>query len=456
MRKKCIIFLAAGLLCISCIPKVPVCASTIADQIQQRLEEENEGGGEDVLPEDISVPDVSESEYPGGDMLPEDMPEEEAPAEIPSILEGMDLSSPEGIDTAIRVLYDAKFVNTGDVQAVRKAYEALPMSGKVSVANADLLLQIEEKTGQAPEKEEEDPAQDEESQAVNTKDPTQEDRLAGREYTFKCTDDAPSLTIILRFIEDIDSDGRGDVPKITLISPSMEEIAVDISQDELSTGKIQAAITATENFAQFDIIKASAGNWTISTTSDVMFERMEFQGTLDIIEDESTDSSEKEEIDPEPQESMALQYIRFFGVMGLLLFVLIFAVFILPRMLTKKPEKKEESENKNKDRDPSSFRRKTPEEEMAELRQQFEEYSEEMMAIDKEMKNQLDREQESRQKTEENDRLYVTQQDIDNDASITEYDGFGTGLLGPNEEDMRTDGEEDDFEDAEEDFQRFS
>ena len=442
MIKKAILpAMIAGMLAVSvAVPAYPVQASTIADSVREQMQETEDGktiaekiqeqvGGTDSEEEQIEEAPITETED----------------EDIPTLIEGIDMSTAEGVTAAIEAIRGQSRISLADLRAIRQAYSALPMSEQVLVTNIDVLEAEEVRKGIAGTTDSSGTGA--QNGPTNTNRPDTENKLRSNMYTIGISQASPSASVVVRFITDADGDGRNDVPDIVFMCPDTEEIRIDLTAPEIYSEKINAAVTVTDNFAQFDIASADTGSWTIKTSAEVIFEKMEYQGVREEPHNLTDSEVTAEPGEPQPvRESFLTRYGKLIGVCTVFA-ILIFLALTLPKRLVgndgmeddeeKKKKKDKEKNRKNtekagqEDAKEGRARKLTEDEEIAQIRAEFEAQQKQYERMDAENEERVRKIEESKKKEKTPDEVfYVTQQDIDNDDSIEEYDeGFGTGLL---------------------------
>lgn len=261
------------------------------------------------------------------------------------------------------------------------------------------------------------------------------------EYTL-ALDENHSVTLVVRYTEDADGDGRFDVPELTVTSPTGDiyEIHGDMPKG------MKGAITATESFIQFDISSASAGNWTFASSVNVMFNRMDYQGATALIEEESQESQEEtltiREETEEQGRSASSPLLLLIPLLGIV------AVLILPKILNKQKTAQPNPQERQKPKvvtpaDAAQKRKEEEEEEIRKIRLEMEASRRQAEEMDRENERRIREEEEARRAVADpNDMYLMTQQDIDNDGAgmeLEEYDEFGTDFLARINQNNQTD-----------------
>ena len=166
---------------------------------------------------------------------------------------------------------DGKEIAENDIRQVRYQYNSLNLSEKAKVNNESKLAAMENSYSIVYDY---DSLYATETDALVVDDSTKR----GTTYTFAISDNNNKTTIITRFTTDTDNDGVGDVPLITLLSPSGQDYEVEEQDTEIRVPEINISITWTDNYVQMDISNAENGNWTINTNLVCTFQQKEYAG----------------------------------------------------------------------------------------------------------------------------------------------------------------------------------
>lgn len=173
-----------------------------------------------------------------------------------------------------------------EVVRLKKTYDSLSLSDRLQVSNSDKLTAICDKL--------------EESGVISTTSGTEQDNartdaptdgdtaVQTTRYRFAMQQDT-SLSLVMRFVTDIDGDGSGDFPdRMVLTDPYGNTTPVTRSASALHDDTMDVDLVWTKNFLQLDIRSMTPGTWTIETSSPVTVSRMAYAGAKKTIKPEST------------------------------------------------------------------------------------------------------------------------------------------------------------------------
>lgn len=191
---------------------------------------------------------------------------------------------------ALPTLEDLTDSYANEVYNIMQAYRKLPHVDKLEVTNIDKLQKAYNKlvtTGAIIDNEAEQlQRQIEEQQMRNAMEISGQQASQAIEYTFKSDGNENGIaSIMIRYTSDLNGDGKGDIPeRIVLTSPTNESTPVSNASVAMKDSTMDIALTWAESFVQMDIAYATQGNWTITTSTPVSFTRMNYAGVrMDIV-----------------------------------------------------------------------------------------------------------------------------------------------------------------------------
>lgn len=307
------------------------------------------------------------------------------------------VSLKDGNENVIKVVNDInslynlfqtnKDLNPEDIRKIRYLYNSLSLAEKANVTNETYLAEMELYN---------EIVYDYATIYATTTDAVSQDGKSkvGNKYTFEITDNKPAISVIVRYTTDTNMDGIGDKPEITLLSPA--DINTELTEDtpQIRTSSINAALTWTDNFLQFDIASAENGYWTILTDINCTFTTQEYSGNKKILnpipsEGETqtpTDSEEKQETEKSSNASFIISIIVLLATIGGFVGLMLY--------FKKHPMEGNSKKKKEEDR----MIEKTSEEDLENLRQELQKMNEEFE--NEEYDNYTTTEQTDTQKTE--------------------------------------------------------
>ena len=330
------------------------------------------------------------------------------------------------IVTGIKQL-DMEYPDTKKVSALRKSYEKLSDSDKVRVTNIDALAQAEARIIALTQSQ----AETQSVAQVNTNNSTRVDDVNSTEYTFISTPNQ-SLTLVLRYTTDDNSDGRGDRPEITIISPDSIETPLTTKMTEIKDSRTNIAFIWEQSFFQMDVAYAAEGSWTIKTDIPVTFMKSDYKGNqalLTAIKEET--ETPKATPTPIPQQSSYYaQYIKIGGVLFALIAAVVLFWFYSKGMFNGK--KKDPDNSKEKD-----VKKENSKEEIDDEIERIKKELEEQKRLNQEADEQYENEIKGKEQNKEEDEdLYMqTMEPVDED--LEEYQEGDTGLLAKKEEEQK-------------------
>lgn len=410
LRKKIVSIAAAACLTALALP-IPASATT-ADMIREYMNTESVSTVENGQTAETPTPEP-DAETPQGDESVTTITE--GPREEQALTD----DAVNAISDRIADVLDGGQKDEETIRALQEEIAALPLAGRLRVKR---LAEFQALTGEST------PAKDESTASGNQNKADRETMVTAHEYTLTLQE-GESATLVIRFTEDADKDGRNDIPDITVTAPdgSVSEI-----HGVMPKG-MEGDITETEAFLQFDISSAAPGNWTFAASGAVLFNRMDYQGAAAVlVEEEEITIEDPEDPSPEPKQNAQGSMI----VPVLILAACVAAAFLLPKLLVrpgrKEAKKKETEEARATLADAARRKRAEEEEEIRKLRAEMEESRRAAEEMDRENARRIKEEEEARlASASPDDAFLMTRQDVDNDGALEleEYEEFGTGFL---------------------------
>ena len=252
-------------------------------------------------------------------------------------------------------------LNPEDIRKLRYLYNSLTMAEKANIPNETYLAEMELANKVV---------YDYSKIYATATDAVSKDGKSkvGTNYTFEITDKKSAITVVVRYTTDTNMDGIGDKPVVSLISPDGVTTPITEESPQLRNTSINAALTWTDNFVQFDIVNAENGNWTINTDINCTFTSKEYAGNMKNLNPIPADEKPATQTDPDedttkekkktPIGSILLIVFAVGGFAGLMIFM-----------------KKKPVETKGKKEDIRI--NQTSEDDMESLRQELEKMNEE-------------------------------------------------------------------------------
>lgn len=317
------------------------------------------------------------------------------------------------------------------VEEARAEFDKLTMAQKVRVYNLEKLIDAESKLSAIQNVNEgadtEDPDKQSESVeegAVSSSSET--DGETENAYTFTITADRPDTSIVVRYTSDLDGDGAGDIPEITIISPDGEKSPAVENTTGIEDSSISAAFSWETNYMQIDVASAQEGQWTIATSIPVTFEEMDYLGakqTFSDVGEYAVSASNGEGNIPKEEQPEGESPVG-----GLILMAVVLGAFAaFMAYMKKKPmgqSKKKKEGTKTFD---ERITAESEDEAMDALRDRLKaEYEEKQQHAVKEK----EKEQTKQVPKEEEEKLYYTQEEIDQEETVEEFEEPGTEDLG--------------------------
>lgn len=291
---------------------------------------------------------------------------------------------------------DLTEANGKTVQDVMQAYWALNMAEKASI-DPEIFVKLNEEYNicisagyiedlekEAKEKQEEQERAAQDQAAMPASNATETNAT---DYIFTIAPDAPSVSITIRFITDVNGDGYGDAPaSIILTTPDGESFSVTQAEKEVKREGLSIMYQWETNFVQLDVAEAQNGNWKIETSEPVVFSSMPYAGVRQNIEPADTEKEEDAadtnltEIKPEEEDNSSPLTVVFvaaaFGLIGFLGFK--FGLFGGGKKGSSKKKAKKEDDDEEND-----FARPLSDEEVAaQMRAEYEERKKAELAED--------------------------------------------------------------------------
>ena len=232
-------------------------------------------------------------------------------------------------------------------------------------------------------------------------------------YVFNISDVQKDLSVVVRYVTDLDGDGYGDMPdRIVLTSPSGSSTSLSNASANLSDGTMNITCTWERNFLQLDIASAEYGKWSITTSDPVTFTKMPYAGVKQEIvpEDDRTQEDAAVTDEEEPKKKGK-------GGMILTLVILLGALTFLFRKYGPKPKKKKK-EPEEEEIIPKEL---TDEEVKQQMREEYLERKEREKDLEED--EYLDEEEES----------YIDSRGGEAETAVVEYNEGDTDLLKKNE-----------------------
>ena len=201
---------------------------------------------------------------------------------------------------------DAASADADYVQKLMDAYDALSLSERLQVTNSDRLSEIYDQLAQ--------------SGAVSraaSGTPTPDTGAADGDKVIQTTryrfsvGEKDSLSIVVRFVTDLDGDGKGDIPdRMVLTDPYGNTTPITRTASSLHDNTMDIDLIWEANFLQRDIRSAETGTWSLETSAAVTVSRMAYAGARKKIIPESTSikpaaSGTVSSLTPVPEESEA-------------------------------------------------------------------------------------------------------------------------------------------------------
>ncbi len=270
----------------------------------------------------------------------------------------------EGNDNVVKMkndidsLYDSfkenNSINPEDIRTLRYFYNSLTMAEKANVPNETYLAEMELANKITYDY----------SKIYATSTDAQsadKESKVGTDYTFEISDKKSAVSVIVRYTTDANMDGNGDKPSVLLVSPSGSSWEMEEETPQIRNDSINAALTWTDNFVQFDIVNAENGNWTIRTDINCTFKLQEYAGNMKNLnpipaQDEvhsDTDATAEKEKDKNKKKPIAKLIIMLTAIGGFVGFMV---------YMSKKPveggnkKKKDEAQPQSSEEDLESLR----------------------------------------------------------------------------------------------------
>lgn len=337
----------------------------------------------------------------------------------------------EQVDAMIEAIDEEEPLRSMVLDALA-AYDELTTAQKMKVKDYDKLYRIAVDMGIIKIPETKEP--------VNAEKVDVETRKNGKKYSLQITAYIPQMTLSFRYTTDTDGDGKMEVPKITVTDPknNVQVITTDLATDStITTPCGELYLTRTTTMSQLDVVKSEPGVWTFQTSNPVLFMLSDYVGETNKTEftgqDEDEYDSNKKETKKSgkgsPEEEKAKSKRKSIIIMGVFI-VLVVGVFIgimqIPmgkgEKSTKaaKARKKAQKQGINPDTvkeqgNNGKIKPLTEEEELAAIRKEWE-------AMQPQYKDEDDKHQEKKNEVVDDERLSITLEDLDEDASVEGLD----------------------------------
>lgn len=350
----------------------------------------------------------------------------------------------ERVNEMISELPETEDITDEDAEAVEEAmnaYNSLSTADKLGVEGYEKLSDdYEELTGSGiliDDNEEEKENEETQRQIQDSLQESDSNETQVTKYVFSISRSESTASIVIRYTTDTDGDGYGDMPeRIVLTDPDGISTAIVKSSASMKDETMDIAISWEQRFVQLDIASAAEGKWTITTSEPVTVTRMPYAGIRQEIKPENassggTDAGAPEEAEeaaetPKNPNGAANTFISFLPLIILVAVVL----FVLKKWNVigngspSKGKGKKGSADTSEDNNPLDDIKTMSDEELTALMKK--EYEEERARVKAE-------EQEEDMEPLDDDPVKktgeITQDDIDNDDSVEEYEEGNTGLL---------------------------
>ncbi len=262
----------------------------------------------------------------------------------------------------------------------------------------------------------------------NANEEDKETTKSGRDYTFY-SDGTASLSLSIQYSSA--EDGTIDVPAIYITAPDGTQTQANSQTTQISDEDKQITIHWESSFAQMDIAKVPEGNWTVTTTTDVTFVRLDYAGGTSQFS--AATEAEETEIVPAAEEEETTSLTVFDLLLPVIFIILIIFLIFMKKRPKGKAQTAQAGEKKTGAHRNSDYVG-SRDEQILELRKEWEKERENYIdVIEKKEEKAEEEKAEEKEIIEEAPVEEVTDSDI-SDFSLDDFDDAeGSAEDGTNE-----------------------